>query len=485
MTFAKEGVCAGHCSPFEYLKAAYFEPGRDLVVWAPRGGGKTRLGAVATLLDLLHKPGVQVRILGGSMDQSLKMWEYLGPDLERVGYEELVKAMRGRNVALANRSRAGVIPQSQRAVRGMRIHKLRCDEVELFDPEVWEAAQLTVRSEVLAGAAEISDEGLEIKPPRTDVRGTIEAMSTFHKPWGLMSKVLERAQKHGRAKVTRWCVLEVLERCPPQRECGTCPLWDDCRGVAKTGCDGFYSIDDAIAMKQRVSEDCWKAEMLCQRPEQKGRVFPAFSRGVHVIEERLEVGGQRLEGPGGEHAPGGARSSGGAGAFSSPTSNLYPPTSAPELSWAIDFGFKAPFVCLWIVAEEAGGRVFVVDEYVRPERTVAEHLVEMEGRVGRWGRPAWVGCDPAGAARNEQTAESNVGLLRKRGYVVRSRPSHIADGIELVRAALKPAHGAARLFVSSRCGKLIKALEGYHYGPGGGEMPEKDGEHDHLIDALR
>src|SRR5215213_8937899 len=84
LKFPPAGVCAGHVSPFEYLRSAYFEPGKDLVVWAPRGGGKTRLGAVATLLDLLHKPGVSVRILGGSLDQSLRMWEHLMPDVDRL-----------------------------------------------------------------------------------------------------------------------------------------------------------------------------------------------------------------------------------------------------------------------------------------------------------------------------------------------------------------------------------------------------------------
>jgi hypothetical protein len=28
--------------------------------------------------------------------------------------------------------------------------------------------------------------------------------------------------------------------------CTGCLLWDECRGIAKTSCDGFFSIDDAI-----------------------------------------------------------------------------------------------------------------------------------------------------------------------------------------------------------------------------------------------
>ena len=84
-------MCPGHDSPLDYLawavlqedgprrhkdtKEIIFEDKehvRDCVVWANRGGGKTQLGAIATLLDMLFKPGIQIRILGGSFEQSSK-----------------------------------------------------------------------------------------------------------------------------------------------------------------------------------------------------------------------------------------------------------------------------------------------------------------------------------------------------------------------------------------------------------------------------
>jgi len=68
---------------------------------------------------------------------------------------------------------------------------------------------------------------------------------------------------------------------------------------------------------------------------------------------------------------------------------------------------------------------------------------------------------------------------------VRCRPSGIVAGLEMIRAALAPAAGEPTLFVHPRCARLIRALESYHYAPGGSELPVKDGEHDHLIDALR
>src|SRR5688500_11239000 len=107
-------VCAGHQSPFDYVRDAFAEPAKDLVVWAPRGGGKTRLAAAVTVLDLLYKPGTSVRILGGSLEQSLKMWDHLVPDLQRVLGEQFDdKWTRRRTIWLPNGSSVAVLTQSQ------------------------------------------------------------------------------------------------------------------------------------------------------------------------------------------------------------------------------------------------------------------------------------------------------------------------------------------------------------------------------------
>jgi hypothetical protein len=224
-------LCAHHQAPFDYVRHAYFEPARDQIVWAPRGGGKTSLAAVVTLLDLLHKPNVAVRILGGSLEQSLRMWDSLLPHVQAID-EGLIENPRStaRKLKMSNGATAAVLTQSQRSVRGLRVQKIRCDEVELFDEPVWEAAQLATRSRTEDGQT---------------WRGTIEALSTLHRPFGLMQKIVDDAPAAGRS-VVRWCLLDVLEKCPPDRDCAACPLWDDCGGVAKTHGDGFFKIDDAI-----------------------------------------------------------------------------------------------------------------------------------------------------------------------------------------------------------------------------------------------
>ncbi len=434
MTFPKEGICPGHVSPFEYLRSAYFEPSTDLVVWAPRGGGKTQLGAAATLLDLLHKPGISVRILGGSLDQSFHMWNHLLPDLVAYAVDRLEGKVAARRVRLKSGSMAGVVAQSQRAVRGLRVQKLRCDEADMFTPEVWQAAQLVTRT------ARLESEDFPL------VTGVVEALSTFHQVGGVMEQIIDAAEANGTPRVLKWCLMEVLERCDPARDCDTCPLLEECGRKAKWACNGFMPIDDAIRMKQRVSKETWEAEMLCRRPSRKGCVFSTFALERHVLEEMSVVSGQ-LSVVGGEKREG--------------------------LYLGIDFGFKNPFVCLWIRRDRVG-RSFVIDEY---------HIAEIKSRV--WHGPVRrVGCDPAGSARSEQTGLSCVNKLRAAQFKVGCKGSLIQDGLEMIRAGLCSGTGEATLFIHPRCRRLTQAMRAYRYGSGRAETPAKDGP-DHLVDALR
>jgi len=431
ITVPRAPLCPNHSAPFDYLWRAYREPATDLVVWAPRGGGKTRLAAAATLLDLLHKPAISVRILGGSLEQSLRMWDHLLPDVQRlnVGMRNGLHNM--RRLATANHSTAAVLTQSQRAVRGLRVQKLRCDEVEMFRSDVWSAAQLTTRSR---------------KCGDLDVRATIEALSTCHRPAGLMIDLIDKARKA--RTLIKWCLMDVLEKCPDDRPCDSCPLLAECQRRAKHA-TGFFKIDDAIAMKHRVSKETWENEMLCLRPSTKGAVFPYFDDPIHVHE------------------------------------SLSPPLASSRSIWlGIDFGFNDPFVCLWIWRDETD-RVFVIDEYVQSGRTMDEHVEEI-GRRKQWGTVDHIACDPAGKSRNDQTARSNVDLLKREGYKVHTKDgAKIVDGVEMIRSAVMSGANKSRLTIHPRCVRLIEAMKGYHYPEKGGEQPMKDGRHDHLIDALR
>jgi hypothetical protein len=440
------GTCAGHGSPLDFLAHSFFEEPGDAVVWACRGGGKTTIGAVATLLDLLFKPGIQIRILGGSFEQSEKMYATLRHLTDRHFSALLKTRPTQRRLELRNGSRVEVLAQSDRSVRGQRVQKLRCDEVELFDPAVWQAAQLTTRSV-----------GMRKGNGEPAIRGSVEVFSTMHKPGGLMQRILTEPST-GR-RTFAWCVWDVIEKCPQWRECAQCPLWESCQGRAKSA-DGFVRIDDVIAMKSRVSQATWQHEMLCHPPRFENTVFPAFRRATHV----LEVGGQPM-------IPGvAARVNGQSWRVESVVAG-------------VDFGYAGAFVCLWMaMLRGANGMraVWVLDELVTREQTLARNVEAMRSRP--W-EVSMVYCDVAGRHTNSQTGRTDECVLRDAGFATRCRAMPIEEGVGMIADLLDPASGGARLWIDPRCARLIAAFEGYLRRADG--KPEKDGTHDHLIDALR
>jgi len=428
-------ICPDHQSPMDYLWHTFRESkqqpravNHDSIVWANRAGGKTELAAVATLLDCLFKPNCQVRILGGSGEQAGRMYEYLAGFINH-GYQPfLTGPVRKNKCHFVNGSAVEVLTQSATSVRGQHVQKLRCDELELFDDDVFAAAKFTTQStaEITAG---------------------MELISTMHRPYGLMQKVVTSAPKLG-TPVFKWCVWEVIEKCV-DRSCSQCSLSEDCRGKAKAA-TGYLKIDDCITQMRRASRAGWEAEMLCTRPSRQNVVFGQFDPAVHVGTVDYD-----------------------------PNLPLYR---------TLDFGFVNPFVCLWIQVDDAGV-VRVIDEYVRSRATIDVHAVEIKSRTPvAEEQVAATFCDPAGKSVNDVTGTSAVRELRALGIAVRFKCSGILEGIELIRRAIRTGDGKSSLLVSPRCQRLIEAMQCYHYPESGnapGELPQKDGLYDHPIDALR
>jgi hypothetical protein len=428
-------VCEGHSSPMDYLWHV-FAPrhqgevrNADCIIWANRAGGKTELAAVATLLDALFKPKCQIRILGGSGEQSSRMYEYLLMFVQN-GFEgALAGPVRKGGCCFVNGSAVEVLTQSATSVRGQHVQKLRCDEVELFDEDVFAAAKFTTLS-------------------RDNITAGMELISTMHRPYGIMQREVAAAAETN-VPVFKWCLWETIEQCR-DRGCSQCPLWGDCQGKAKAA-HGYLKIDDCIAQMRRSSRSAWESEMLCIRPSLENVVFSEFDPAVHV--RPVDYSG------------------------------------ALPLYRSLDFGFVNPFVCLWIQVDR-DGVVRVIDEYVRSRLTVDAHAREIKARTpGGEERVMATFCDPAGAGLNDVSGTSAVRELRSLGIPTRYRRSTILEGIEQIRRAVRTADGRTSLLISPRCPRLIEALQCYHYPDlartAPGELPLKDGLYDHPIDALR
>ena len=430
-------ICPEHQNPMDYLWysfAADFQkrrkPNADAVVWANRSGGKTELAAIATLLDCLFKPNCQTRILAGSGEQAGRMYEYLTAFLNN-GFEEfLAGPLRKGKCNFANGSAVEVLTQSMMSVRGQHVHKLRCDEVELFDEDVFAAAKFITQS--------------------TDsLLAAMEVISTMHRPYGLMQKQITQATQQN-TPIFKWCVWEVIEKCK-ERNCSQCRLWQDCQGKAKQA-DGYLKVDDCITQMTRASRAGWESEMLCKKPNLENAVFDQFDPAIHVRPVDYDHDLPRYR--------------------------------------ALDFGFVNPFVGLWIQIDVEGA-VRVIDEYIRSRATISCHAEAVKSKTPcTEAAVAATFCDPAGAGVNDVTGTSTVRELRNLGIDTKYRRSGILEGIELIRRAIKAGDGCSRLIISPRCQRLIEAMQCYHYpdkpiGPQSDELPLKDGLYDHPIDALR
>lgn len=411
------------------------------------------MGAVATLLDMVFKPGIEIRVLGGSMDQSKRMHTHLKRLLDPRRNPALASMVDGsmteKRIRFRNGSEVELLAQSQASVRGTRVQKLRCDEVELFDRDVWDAAQLVTRSKAIRLA-----DGSEL-----EVTGSIECLSTMHVPHGLMRALVDSARE-GARRVFRWGVVDVLGKCGEEHECGACALSPECGGRAKErdaagqGA-GHVSVRDAISMKGRVSQNTWDAEMLCLATKRSDTVFSEYDEKVHLFDHEIDM---------------------------------------PGVTWVggMDFGFRAPTVYLWALLDLRGD-LWIMDERVETGRLLSEHakaIVEGTGkRVGhKWPLPTWIGADPAGNNRNDQSGLGNTQILGISGVEMKTKRLLLQQGLELVRARLLPAgeNAKPRLYVHARCTVLRECLEKYHYAadkPYSME-PVKDG-YDHAVDALR
>lgn len=438
-------VCPNHSPPALYLLCALRHQGNDLVVWACRGGGKTLLAAAATWAELTSQPHRCVRILAASRDQGRILLDYLRTLAERLPGPSVAKD-RNTSIILDNNSRAEVLAHAHSSVRGHHVDTLRLDEVELFKDQILHAAMFTADRPGPIG-----------QPPDASPQpGRVEALSTMHRPAGPMGRLIQQAcpPDHSRppdhnAILIQWCLLDILERCPPTRPCASCPLWIDCQGRARNA-TGFFPIESAIRLRARTTRQAWEAEALCARPSLHDCVFPRFDPAIHVAP---------LD---------------------------YDP--ALPLFRSIDLGFTNPCVCLFIQTDSQQ-RVRIINEVTDQRVSLASFAQRVLHATP--GPVIATYCDPAAHQTSLLTANSAADQLRNAGLPIRSRPSRIIDGIERIRTALEQTtDNIPHLRISPRCTNLINSLQAYRYPPHHAQQPPsetpwKDGIHDHAIDALR
>jgi len=423
-------VCEGHDAPFDYLEHALLTGGGNALVWACRGGSKTMLAAIITVLESMFHHGLETCILGGSLAQSNYMYDYIRRFLNDAAWDDAAGTMTAKRATMKNGSSITILPASERRVRGIHVPRLRLDEVEEFREDVFEAAKFLPQSS-------------------GDADARVEMLSTLHRPYGLMSDLVEDADGKG-LKLFKWCLWEVIEPCR-DRSCSRCVLSDDCRGKAKRA-RGYYRIDDAIAKKRLVSDEAWQSEMLCRRPSREGLFYKQYDEDLHVPTEPI------------------------------------PFDPMKELYRTFDWGVNGPTVCLWIQVD-GDGRVTVIDELYQSGMAVSDMAVNVAEYETMRGYRNVI------RSYGDPTGLSYILEFRKAGILCQGRRedggrSNVRfEGFEIVRRFLKPdENGKPKLLVSPRCVQTRREFRTYHYpvtrfGQNPTEEPAK--VDDHAMDALR
>jgi len=440
----------GHSTPFGFVADAFFHPAKDLAAWASRSGGKTLGASILAALEFLFTDNLQARVLSGSEDQALYLYDYW----QRWCRGVLAARLDGDVRRLATRIGGGkfeILAASQKKVRGGKVQRLYEDELDEIDGEIDSAA---------VGMIASSDA----------IPGRTIYTSTWHRTDGSMGRLIDRCGESG-VTLHKWNIWEAIEKCGIDRHdegrgCESCPLEPTCRpkardfhrdedrrvGIAAHG-GGLYRIDDAIKAYRKVGRRTWAAEFLCQRPSIEGLVYPEFDPMVHRCGERDLPADLRI-------------------------------------FRAIDWGLGV-FVCLWLGVDDYG-RAYLLDTYRAEYGRLRQHAEYITAH--RLKRVEATYCDPAGRNRNDQTGRSNVEEFRRWGidcsYVLSPRLRDVGFGVALVRAALAPARGRAMLrYVESPNNRaFVRAMQSYRNRRVNGiwiDRPQDPQEFEHIPDALR
>lgn len=439
----------------DFLEAWVYDRPDISLVLGPRGGGKSYIAALATHLDSIRYPSHATKVLGGSQAQSQQIYEGLRDFRStRPGYRDLTlfSQFNKERCEYTNGSVVDYIPASDKSVRGPHVPTLRLDEVDEMEADIRESAMGMCMS--MHGAS-----------------ASVSMTSTWHRVGGPMAELLKRGEA-GDFRVFRFCVWEVLERCPTERSganlehCESCPLKRWCHSdIERTGLpkakrsSGHYAIDALIQKVKAVSARVFESDYLCLGPRADGVWFTQFDS--QNISESAE----------------------------------FDPFLPVHIS--VDSGVHTGGVFFQFRETKEGHHVSIFADYFSEGNSAEQSALDLlriaDERCGVARR--FVSTDSAGGARNpvgpSVIAEyERCGLRGDRG--IEQWPKYsgcVAAGLATIEALVRSADGTVGLTVHPRCKHTIDAFRGYHRAKRQGQWQDypEDPQHPHedMIDPIR
>lgn len=157
----------------------------------------------------------------------------------------------------------------------------------------------------------------------------------------------------------------------------------------------------------------------------------------------------------------------------------------PKLPIWVGMDFNIDPMSTVIFQPQRDGTVWAVDEIVLYGSNTEEICEELEKRYWRQQIQVVVYPDPAGGQRQHARGETDLDILREKGFKrLKFRKKHpfVADRVNAMNRMLKAADGSVRLRIDERCKHFISALEQTIYKKGSRDV-DKTGGTEHSADA--
>lgn len=207
----------------------------------------------------------------------------------------------------------------------------------------------------------------------------------------------------------------------------------------------FIPLSEIAAARADMDEKSFKQEFEASFETMSGRVYYPFDRNEHV--------GQ------------------------------YP--FNPKLPIWIGMDFNIDPMSAVIFQPQPSGELWAVDEIVQFGSNTEETCEAIDKKFWRHQKQATIYPDPAGGQRQHARGETDLDILREKGFRrIKYRRKHpfVADRVNAVNRMLRSADGTIRLRINHSCKHLINAFEQTIYKPGSRDV-DKDAGVEHAADA--
>lgn len=207
----------------------------------------------------------------------------------------------------------------------------------------------------------------------------------------------------------------------------------------------FIPLSEIAAARADMDEKSFKQEFEASFETMSGRVYYPFDRNEHV--------GQ------------------------------YP--FNPKLPIWIGMDFNIDPMSAVIFQPQPSGELWAVDEIVQFGSNTEETCEAIDKKLWRYQKQVTIYPDPAGGQRQHARGETDLDILREKGFRrIKYRRKHpfVADRVNAVNRMLRSADGTVRLRINHTCKHLINAFEQTIYKPGSRDV-DKDAGVEHAADA--